>query len=258
MSFNRQQPDDFHSSSIFTFSIIQQVVLLLVTFLITLQITSLLALCIQVPSLIFNALSTIIVFGGTAIIYTCIINKGINISRLQSSLSIVLPYKKEGRTWQQWWGQYILLFLATILAAEALILFSSWLIQQMPAHLQEAINAHTLQQEEHSKQFFKKSDTLSVLLQLFVYAVLPATCEEMLLRGSIQPLLIRLMRNKHTGIICTAAIFSAMHLSIVNALPIFVFGLVFGYMTYSYKSILPSMLLHFINNSTVVLLSHLT
>lgn len=55
------------------------------------------------------------------------------------------------------------------------------------------------------------------------------------------------------AIIISAALFSIIHLNPISFIPIFVIGLLLGTLFYKTNSILPSILLHFINNFIVVL-----
>ncbi|MEG2071366.1 MAG: CPBP family intramembrane glutamic endopeptidase, partial [Bacteroidales bacterium] len=58
-----------------------------------------------------------------------------------------------------------------------------------------------------------------LLLNLVVFAILPAFCEELLFRGTIQPFLADWTKNQHLAIWITAFIFSAIHLQFFGFIP---------------------------------------
>jgi len=74
-------------------------------------------------------------------------------------------------------------------------------------------------------------------------AVLTPLTEELLFRGLIQPKLEPLVGTTE-ALIVQAALFSAIHLSVVILLTHFAMGLAFGWIRRSTRSLLPSVLLH--------------
>lgn len=89
---------------------------------------------------------------------------------------------------------------------------------------------------------------------LFVIALAPAVCEEMLFRGMI----LQSMKAKYripTAIGITALLFGVYHMSLVKLIPTALLGLVLCYMACRADSIYPAMLMHFLNNAYSVLIS---
>lgn len=89
---------------------------------------------------------------------------------------------------------------------------------------------------------------------LFVIALAPAVCEEMLFRGMI----LQSMKARYripTAIGITALMFGIYHMSLVKLIPTGLLGLVLCYMAYKADSIYPAMLMHFLNNAFSVLIS---
>ena len=84
-----------------------------------------------------------------------------------------------------------------------------------------------------------------------------AISEELLFRSVIQKAFVKLCKNAHVGIILTAIVFSAFHGDFFGFVPRFILGLMLGYMFYLSGSIFPSMLMHFVNNGTIVMLYYL-
>ena len=93
-----------------------------------------------------------------------------------------------------------------------------------------------------------------LLLNIVVVALIPAVGEEMSFRGVLQQALTRKMKNPHVAIILSAAIFSFIHFQFYGFLPRLFLGLLLGYMFYITGSLWTSMLMHFLNNGTAVVL----
>jgi membrane protease YdiL (CAAX protease family) len=97
----------------------------------------------------------------------------------------------------------------------------------------------------------------SLFSSLIIIAALAAISEELLFRSVIQQALIKIFRNAHLAIIMTAIIFSAFHLDFFGFFPRAILGLMLGYMFWMSGSIIPSMLMHFLNNAVIVMLYYL-
>jgi len=88
---------------------------------------------------------------------------------------------------------------------------------------------------------------------LFVIAVTPAVCEELLFRGVI---LSGLRRYGYwPAIVISSLLFALAHASIYRLLPTFCLGLLLGYIVVKTGSIYCSMLLHALNNGVAVTLA---
>lgn len=100
-------------------------------------------------------------------------------------------------------------------------------------------------------------DTVWGLLgNLLVIALIPAIGEELTFRGVLQQALTKRM-NVHLGVFLSAFIFSFIHFQFYGFLPRMFIGLLLGYMFYYSGSIWTSILMHFINNATAVVVAYL-
>ena len=100
-------------------------------------------------------------------------------------------------------------------------------------------------------------DTIGgLLLNLVIIALIPAVGEELTFRGVLQQSLTRRM-NPHVAIILSAAIFSFIHFQFYGFLPRMFLGVLMGYMFYITNSLWTSMLMHFVNNGSAVVLYYL-
>lgn len=95
-----------------------------------------------------------------------------------------------------------------------------------------------------------------LLLNLVIIALIPAIGEEMTFRGVLQQSLTRKM-NPHIAIILSAAIFSFFHFQFYGFLPRMFLGVLLGYMFYITSSLWTSILMHFVNNGSAVVLYYL-
>ena len=100
-------------------------------------------------------------------------------------------------------------------------------------------------------------DTIWGLLgNLLVIALIPAIGEELTFRGVLQQSLTRRF-NPHLAIWLSAFIFSFIHFQFYGFLPRMFLGLILGYMFYYSGSLWTSILMHFINNGTAVVVAYL-
>ena len=83
-------------------------------------------------------------------------------------------------------------------------------------------------------------------------AFIPAFCEEVLFGGYLMQN-IGSKNSKTYAIIISAVIFSAIHLVPAAFLTIFVLGYFLGKLFYASNSIIPAIILHFLNNFVIFL-----
>ena len=120
-------------------------------------------------------------------------------------------------------------------------------LEQMIKDMQESATAMI--------EKFVSVDTIGgLMLNLFMIAGLAALGEELLFRSIIQTSLIKICKNAHVGILIASAIFSFIHLEFYGFVPRLILGMLLGYMFYFSGSIWIPMLMHFLNNGTVVLI----
>jgi len=86
---------------------------------------------------------------------------------------------------------------------------------------------------------------------IFSVVILAAVLEEMLFRGFLQTSLENNLKIK-TAIIVTAFIFAIFHAYPWVLIQIFIMGIILGLMAWKSNSIIPSLVVHFINNGIAV------
>lgn len=89
-------------------------------------------------------------------------------------------------------------------------------------------------------------------LAVVAMALLAPIVEEMMFRGAIQGYLMRRCSNAWTGIIITAIIFGAIHMNPQQVVYATMLGIIFGWIYYRTRSLLPVIVGHVLNNSIAV------
>jgi membrane protease YdiL (CAAX protease family) len=150
-------------------------------------------------------------------------------------------------------GKMILISLLAIVAASPLVNYLG--IWNSSMELPEILGGLEQWMEQSEKNAadiiyrFLDTDHIGILLLNFLMiAVLPAIGEEMLFRGTLQPIFNEWLRNKHLAVIVTAILFSAIHLQFFTFLPRFFLGMALGYMMLWGKNLWYPIAGHFANN----------
>lgn len=112
------------------------------------------------------------------------------------------------------------------------------------------------QMAELTKKLLIMKGLPDLLVNILMFAVIPALGEELIFRGCLQKIFIQWFGNIHWGIWITAIIFSAIHIQFYGFLPRMLLGALFGYLLIWSKSLWLPILAHFINNATAVITAY--
>lgn len=93
--------------------------------------------------------------------------------------------------------------------------------------------------------------------QLFIFAVLPAICEELFFRGAMLHY-FRMRMGNHTAVWLTGLIFSLIHIQVFGFLPRLLMGVWLGYLVVWSGSLIPAVWAHFVFNGTSLVLNAAT
>ncbi len=144
-----------------------------------------------------------------------------------------------------------LVFMALLVVSAILIRFNYGLpLPQSIKDLNSAANQKLLE------NFLVMNNVNQLIANLFLMALAPALFEEIFFRGTVQRLLIHLFGNAHIGIAVCSFAFAAIHMNVMQFIPMFFLALVLGYVCHYTKSIWPSIILHFLNNAFAVLVNY--
>ena len=97
----------------------------------------------------------------------------------------------------------------------------------------------------------------TMMINLFIIALIPAIGEELIFRGVFQKIFVKLFKSGHLAIWVTAFIFSAIHFQFFGFIPRFILGLVFGYLFFWSGTLWLPVISHFINNAFPVILTYM-
>jgi membrane protease YdiL (CAAX protease family) len=149
------------------------------------------------------------------------------------------------------WIQVAVFFLV----AFPLINFLHYLNMQIP------FSNDLISEDEESKNMLMKllgGDSFGFLLvNIFVYAVVPAVVEEYFFRGIILRQIALASKNVHVAVFVSAALFSFIHGEATVFIPRFLMGAALGYMLVWSGNLMVCMLAHFVNNLLSIILIHL-
>lgn len=107
-----------------------------------------------------------------------------------------------------------------------------------------------------TEKFLNTSSFGMMIVNLFVMALLPAVCEEMMFRGWLQRVLGNRL-NYHMAIWVSAFIFSAIHFQFYGFVPRMIIGAALGYLYCYTGSLWASIIAHFTNNAAAVITAFL-
>ena len=106
-------------------------------------------------------------------------------------------------------------------------------------------------------ELFVNTDSIvQLFINIFVIAIIPGFCEELMFRGWIQRSLIK-RNNPHVAIWVTAIIFSAIHFQFYGFIPRMILGAILGYAYYYTGTLWASIIMHALNNTVAVVMGFL-
>lgn len=106
-----------------------------------------------------------------------------------------------------------------------------------------------------TEAFMQGTDLNTLILNLFVIALMAALSEELFFRGMLQNVLIECFKNKHAGVWLGAILFSAFHMQFYGFIPRMFMGAYLGYLFLWSGSLWPGIIAHFMNNALAVYVS---
>ena len=156
---------------------------------------------------------------------------------------------------------YIIITLIAIISLPAMSYIITWNEGVHFPQFMSSIEAWMREKEDYVlkiSSLMLSGDTMGILLaNLLVMGIIPSLCEEFLFRGVIITWIKNHFGNIHVAVFLSAFIFSAMHLQFYGFVPRFLLGMYLGYLFIWTGSLLPCIIVHFINNAMTVVVSFL-
>ena len=109
---------------------------------------------------------------------------------------------------------------------------------------------------KESALVFKRDNIWKLLASIFSMALLPAIFEEIVYRGVVLKGLLSKFKPT-VAIIISAVLFMLMHGNITQTFYQLFLGLIFGFVVYKTSNILLSMIMHFVNNATILIVDYI-
>lgn len=151
---------------------------------------------------------------------------------------------------------YYVVAIAILIAAIPLVNFLGEINQLV--HFPKAIEGWMKRSEEEAAKtvnaLLAKRTIKDLLINFICIAGLAAVGEELLFRGMVQRLFIKMFKNPWPGIIIAALLFSAMHLQFYGFLPRFALGILLGAIYWYSGSLWTAIVAHFVYDALVILL----
>lgn len=140
----------------------------------------------------------------------------------------------------------ILIVLIFQFALEGFIYFQMKI--PFPEQIQEFLNKIDKLFEDIFRQLVLAKSFEELLFVIFVIAVVPGVCEEVLFRGLLLKN-ISIAASQKTAIILSGVIFALFHFNPIALIPLIVLGIYFGYMVNISQSIFIPIIAHITNNA---------
>ena len=150
-------------------------------------------------------------------------------------------------------------FMAGIAAMILAIPLVSWLGElnknvQFPSDIQQWIKSSEEEAAKTVQVLLSKHTVNDLIINVICIAGLAAAGEELLFRGMVQRLLIKMFKTPWPGIIITAFLFSAMHMQFYGFLPRFALGILLGAIYWYSGSLWTAILAHFVYDAFLIVL----
>ena len=154
-----------------------------------------------------------------------------------------------------------LYFFVAIVAIVVSIPLVTWLGElnraiHFPQRIAEWMRKGEEQPAKTVQGLLSKNTVKDLILNIICIAGLAAVGEELLFRGMLQRLLIKMFRNPWPGIIITAILFSAMHMQFYGFIPRFALGILLGAVYWYSGSLWVAMLAHFMYDGLLIVLAY--
>ena len=150
-------------------------------------------------------------------------------------------------------------FLVSVAAMILAIPLVSWLGElnknvQFPSDIQQWIKSSEEEAAKTVQVLLSKHTVNDLIINVICIAGLAAAGEELLFRGMVQRLLIKMFKTPWPGIIITAFLFSAMHMQFYGFLPRFALGILLGAIYWYSGSLWTAILAHFVYDAFLIVL----
>jgi len=152
---------------------------------------------------------------------------------------------------------YIILGIAALIVALPFVDWTGTINQNLIPETTTIGKWMKASEESAAKQIgfmLKRNTVQDLFLNLVLVAVFAGIGEELLFRGVLQRLFIKLFKSPWSGILVTAFIFSAIHLQFYGFIPRFILGILLGLIYWYSGSLWPAIIAHFAYDAFAVVM----
>ena len=158
--------------------------------------------------------------------------------------------------------KHFLLGALFIIIVSPLVSYTSILNEQISlpsflSNVEQYFRNQQLQSEKFATMFLRDNTGKDLVINIFIVGLLAAVSEELFFRGVLQNILSEKINNIHIVVITCSILFSALHQEFYALIPRTLLGMALGYAYFFSKSLWVPMLMHFVNNTTAVVLDSL-
>lgn len=150
----------------------------------------------------------------------------------------------------------VLIFIFSYIFASFLSVWNEGII--LPEWLDEVEKVMRTMEDaalETTKLLLSGRTTVSLILNIIVIAGLAAISEELFFRGALQQFIQEKFKNGHLSVWLVALIFSVVHFQFYGFFPRLFLGAILGYLFLYTRNLWIPIVLHFLNNATVIILN---
>ncbi|MBS3914016.1 MAG: CPBP family intramembrane metalloprotease [Bacteroidetes bacterium] len=127
----------------------------------------------------------------------------------------------------------------------------------LPQSLKYWANRFEQSREEQFNTLLEMHQPSELIFCILTIGLLPAVLEEFMFRGVIMNIFLKILRNKNTAIFLQAIVFSVLHFSFYQLPGILFMGILFGFVAQKTGTILYGIIMHFLFNTTTIVLYYL-
>lgn len=150
----------------------------------------------------------------------------------------------------------ILMFIFSYLFASFLTIWNQGIVfPEWMSGVEKVMREMEDQALETTELLLSGKSIYSLILNIIVIAGLAAISEELFFRGAMQQFIQEKFKNGHMSVWLTALIFSIVHFQFYGFLPRLFLGAILGYLFLYTKNLWVPILLHFLNNATVIIVN---
>jgi membrane protease YdiL (CAAX protease family) len=155
-------------------------------------------------------------------------------------------------------GIYFLIGILVMVISFPLVQWLGELNQSVrfPTGIEGWLKAREKEAEKAIHALLSRQTIKELLLNILLIAGLAAVGEELLFRGILQRLFIRIFKSPWVGIIVAAFIFSAIHMQFYGFVPRFILGVLLGALYWYSGSLWVSILAHFIYDAVLIVVAY--